>query len=177
MKKIIFIFLILLFSLSNCKAQSGINRDSLAMVSRKKADIILSHFDTIQSTKILYSLLDKDYYVIIQNNNNYEEYYISTDSLNNIHVFNKIDNKENRKRLKEENNTINKAFDLENYHKDLITYIPNATYVGGKPSYFVVKDKNGKRYGEYSLSSMTAPSPIDPNLWVYLLRELLAQLK
>lgn len=183
MKKIIF-FSLLLFSLGNCKAQNEVKRDSLAIISRGKADIILSHFDTIHSTKILYSFLDKDYYVIIQENNGYKEYYISTDSLNNILIFNEINKKGYKgnkrkilKRIKEDNNTINKAFNLENYHNGLITLVPNATYINGQPSYFVVIDKSGRRYGEYSLSAMTSPPPIDPNLWIYLLRELSTQMK
>lgn len=186
MKKIAIIFF-LFYPLYYCYSQNNIKKtDSIAMISREKADIVLSHFDTISSTKILYSLLNKYYYIIIQDSTKYKEYYISIDTLNNITNFRKIDNvfdnskvKYNKKNrfLNDHESVIIKAFDLSNYHTDLITYVPNATYVSGVPSYFVVKDKNKNRYGEYSLSSITAPSPIDPNLWVYLSKKISEQIE
>lgn len=182
MKKNILYF-ILFYPLYSCIAQSniGMHSDSLGLISRKKADIILSHFDTIYETKILYTLLDKDYYIIVQDNDKYKEYYISVDSLDHIKKFKEISLNNNCNNLKktkdierrnEEVLIITKAFDLTNYHTNFITQITNPTLVTGAPSYFVIKDKNGKRYGEYSLSAMVAPSPIDPKLWIYLFREL-----
>ena len=49
-----------------CKAQEdrGNIADSMAMVSRTKADKVLQHFDTIIAPKLLYSLDNKDFYVI-----------------------------------------------------------------------------------------------------------------
>ena len=61
---------------------------------------------------------------------------------------------------------------MSQYSTELITSVPNATYVAGVSSYFVMNDENNNKYGEYSLSSLTAPCPINPNLWVYLVREL-----
>ena len=82
-----------LFWISLCYAQHDLKiiSDSLAIASRAKADIILSKFDTIVGKKILYSLLDKDYYIIIQDNDNYREYFVSTDSLTNVIYVKKID--------------------------------------------------------------------------------------
>lgn len=51
--------------------------------------------------------------------------------------------------------------------------MPNATFIAGVPSYFVMKDENDKKYGEYSLSSMTFPCPINPILWICLNRKLM----
>jgi hypothetical protein len=194
MKNLIYI-LFLFISLQFCFAQNNwkTKSDSLALISRTKADIVLSHFDSIYSPKILYSLLDKNYYVIIKKNNNYKEYYISTDSISNIINFKEVIKNHNTKnskqfisnkkkikalkRIEEEQKTIKDAFELSKYHTNLITCVPEATYISGVPSYFVIKDENGKRYGEYSLSSITTPSPINPNLWVYLLKSITEQMK
>jgi hypothetical protein len=182
-----------LFWISLCYAQHDLKiiSDSLAMASRAKADIILSKFDTIHHIKILYSLLDKDYYIIVQDSNSYKEYYISIDFSNNITSYREISIKDKYdslrkqgvksrkiiKHIENENATIQKAFDLSSYNTDLITYVPNAIYVAGVHSYFVVKDENNNRYGEYSLSSFTAPCPISTELWLYLLKCLGEQQK
>lgn len=175
-----------------CYAQSDWKEisDSLALESRVKADIVLSKFDTISGKKILYSLLNRDYYIIFQLDNYYKEYVVTIDSLCNILDIKEVGNdkeieklkakkflpKSKRKLLKqlEENRqTISDAFNTNQYSTMLITSLPNATYIAGVPSYFVMKDENNKRYGEYSLSSITTPCPINPNLWAYVIRKLL----
>ncbi|MDM1362568.1 hypothetical protein [Myroides marinus] len=85
MKKAYSIILILCFSFV-CKAQNERETvsDTMAMVSRNKADAILKHFDTIESPKILYSLEDKYYYLIIKDTPCYKEYYVALDSLSRI---------------------------------------------------------------------------------------------
>jgi hypothetical protein len=162
--------------------------------SRAKADIVLSKFDTISGKKILYTLLDKDYYIIIQADKHYKEYVVSIDSICNVVRIKEINtdkeigklqakkflSKNKRKllrRLEEDIQTVREAFNTSQYSTELITSVPNATYVVGVPSYFVVKDADGRRYGEYSLSSITAPCPINPNLWAYLVRRLSEQVK
>ena len=50
--------------------------------------------------------------------------------------------------------------------------MPDAQYVRGKKSYFVIKDTKGDRYGEYSLAALTLPLPIDGKLAGYLMRNL-----
>lgn len=47
----------------------------------------------------------------------------------------------------------------------------------GVPSCFVIKDEYDNRYGEYCLSSITIPCPINPDLWIYLTRELVENIK
>ncbi len=66
MKKVIILFLVLCSSF--CWAQSSWKKmsDSLAMLSRAKADKVLIYFDTLKSPKLLYSVLDKNYYVLIK---------------------------------------------------------------------------------------------------------------
>lgn len=69
-----------------CQAQEDWERksDSTAMVSRAKADAVLQHFDTIQVPKLLYSLDNKDFYLIIKDTLCYKEYYVTLDSLGSI---------------------------------------------------------------------------------------------
>lgn len=163
MKK--FILLILLFaSLICCKAQTEI--DPVSLASREKADIILKSFDAENASEILvYSLEDKDFYVVLKNGDNYTEYYASLKN-------DAVENKRMLKTRKKDKQLLSDAFKLDKYHRDFITKMPDAKYVRGKKSYFVVKDNDGKRYGEYSLASLTLPLPIDGSLAGYLLRRL-----
>jgi hypothetical protein len=151
------------------QAQKPETSDTSAIISRKKADAVLSYFDTIQGTKLLYSMRDKDYYVIIQENYCCKEYYVSIDSSGTLNEIRTLQSS------KKEKGILLKAFDLNNYHAGLVTRVPDATYVRGEPSYFVIKDENGKRYGEYSLSSLTLPLPINGKLYGYLFRRTIEQ--
>lgn len=175
-----------------CFAQNDWKRisDSLSLKSRAKADIVLSMFDTLYGKKILYSLQDRYYYIVFQLQNSYKEYVIEIDSICNVVNIEELDsdkkieelktekryfgsNKKLLKRLEEDRQTIRDAFDISQYSTEFITSMPNATFIAGVPSYFVMKDENDKRYGEYSLSSMTFPCPINPILWIYLNRKLM----
>ena len=127
----------------------------------------------------MYSLEDKYYYLIIEDTFCYKEYYIALDSLSRISkilsVKVEVKNRKQRKQQEQYRKLLSEAepvFDLSKYHAELITQIPDATMVAGKPSYFVVKDIAGKRYGENSLSSISAPLPINKNLWMYLVTKL-----
>ncbi len=180
MKTIWFTFLLVYFSLVS-KAQSEWEKvsDSSAMISRAKADRILSYFDTLRMPKLLYSLEDRYYYLIIKDTPCYKEYYIEVDSLGDV-VQSRFLNqkkkmgKKQRKQAEQYQNLLCEStpFNLSQYHTDYITRMPDAKYISGKPTYFVVKDIEGKRYGEYRLSAITAPSLIDKSLWSYLLRRL-----
>lgn len=166
--------IVILFFLSSitCIAQEDAIKkkaDSLSYVSRAKADLVLSHFDNVRTKKILYSISDEQYYVILKDGCCYKEYYIHTDSAGNIKDQRIVKTSKKSKKLLE------KAFNLGNYHTEFITKTDNPTVVQGNPSYFVVKDINGKRYGEYSLSTITVPVPIDKQLYNYLLTRLLKE--
>ena len=65
----------------------------MALVSRIKADIVLSKFDTIYGKKMLYSLQNREYYIIIQTGDYYDEYVVKTDKPLQYSVF-----QESRKR-------------------------------------------------------------------------------
>jgi len=168
-------------------------RDSLAMVSRAKADVVLAKFDEISGKKILYSIWDKHYYIIIQENNNYKEYIVSIDDSCNVGQFKKLNvydgynkiykklkarkylSKKKRKLLEyseDAKQTVENAFDTDQYSTELITLVPDAKTIGSGYSYFVLKDESGNRYGEYHLTTYTDPLPINPFLMAYFVREL-----
>ena len=67
-------------------------------------------------------------------------------------------------------------FELQNYSSAFITKMSDAEYIRGNSSYFVVKDENGNRYGEFCLSSFTSPMPIDGKLYGYIVRRLSEQI-
>lgn len=180
MKLPILIFFMIFFS-SVCSAQNDWEKlsDSMAIVSRTKADRVLENFDTVETSKLLYSLEDRYFYHVIRDSAYYKEYYIVLDSLGLIDkvrpVIFEVKTRKQRRQHEEYRRFLSKVepiFDLSKYHTDFITRIPDAKIVSGKPSYFVVKGPNNNRYGEYSLSSLTVPTPIDSNLWVYLVRRL-----
>ena len=164
-----------------CKAQEDRENiaDSMTIVSRTKADKVLLQFNTIAAPKLLYSLDNKVFYVIIKSNPSYQEYYVTLDSLGRIDKMRlikvEIKTKKQRKQQEQYRQLLSEAepiFDLNKYHTNFITKMPNAKYTSGRYSYFVVKDIDGKRYGEYRLSAVTSPSPINTNLWLYIIRRL-----
>lgn len=175
MKKFLLSFLVLCSSFISCKAQSSWEKvsDSLAMVSRAKADEVLMYFDTLKSSKLLYSILDKDYYVLVKDEEKkYKEYYITTDSLGKITEVRFLE------RTKRENKELSQLnpFELQKYCSGFIIKMPDAEYVRGPSSYFVVKDESGERHGEFCLSTFTLPIPIDGKLYGYLVRRLSEQM-
>lgn len=177
----VYIFILFIVSFAECKAQTIWEKktDSLALISRNKADKVLEHFAQLNSPKLLYSIEDKYYYLII-GDIPYKEYYIELDDIGNINRirFLKATENKNRKQKKQQKQyykLLSKAepiFDLNRYHTNFITKISEAKYLNGKDTYFVIKDINGKRYGEYRLSAITLPLPINSNLWAYLIRRL-----
>lgn len=164
-----------------CVAQDDWQKvsDSMAMISRVKSDVVLEHFETNKAPKILYSIEDKYFYIIIKDSPCYKEYFVVLNDLNEIKEVRFIkyetNTKKQRRQQKQYKKLLSKAepiFDFNKYNIDYITKMPNAEYVRGRSSYFVVKDEDGKRYGEYLLPALTTPLPINANLWVYLVRRL-----
>ena len=191
--------IILYFALvaaSFCFAQYGeTTRLSYSLnESRAKADTLLSRFEAISGRKMAYSLKNEDYYIIIHSDSAYKEYVVSIDSACHIVSMKKIDHdsiienlkakrhlsgkqRKELKRLETDRQMLKEAFYMEQYNTDPITDVPNATYMDGVPSYFVIKDEYDNRYGEYCLSSIIIPSLINPDLWIYLTRELVENIK
>lgn len=190
MRKLATVCLSLFFiCLLNAQSDRKVGNDSTILGSRIKANVVLSKLDTIYEKKILYSLLDRDYYIIIQTGEHYNEYIARIDSLCSITIFKKVENdkdferlkakkaltRKDRKRLKqlvEDRQTISDAFNTSQYSVISITSSHSATYITGVPSYFVMKDEDDKIHCEYSLSSIITPCPINPYLWAYLIKKI-----
>lgn len=139
--------------------------DYISITSRKKADSVLEGFDKVSGIKMLYSVRNAEFYISTKNGNDYEEYYIFEDKPSHFKTIKLKVEKGDRKLL-------SKAFRLDRYHTEFITSMPHAKFIQGYPSYFVIKDENGKRYGEFSLSYLTIPAPIDKATYAYVTRKL-----
>lgn len=185
MKTKLYIYILYLLSFAEYNSQTIWEKktDSLALISRNKADNILEQFSQINYPKLLYSMEDKYYYLII-GDIPYKEYYIELDDIGNINKvrFLKVTGGKSRKQKKQQKQyhklilQAEPIFDLNRYHTNFITKISEAKYLNGKNTYFVIKDIDGKRYGEYRLSAITLPLPINSSLWAYLIRRLSSEI-
>ena len=89
MKKIALIIYVLLTSIL-CFGQDT-ELDKTFLNSRNSADSILRHFSEIKGPKMLYSINDIYYYVIIKSGiDDFQEYYVKKDSSNVL--INKVSN-------------------------------------------------------------------------------------
>ena len=186
-------FLLCVTCVSNAQIDWTLYSDSLALESRSKADKVLSSFDSLLGKKLLFSIDDKDYYIIIQTKDHFNEFYVKIDS-SRVVICKEVGSDERLdkeikklqakffltkrkrlllKRLVENEHIIDTAFDLKQYQMGLITSVPDATIIRGPLSYFVIKDEDSISYGEYHLEVFTLPCPINPSLWAYLFRELI----
>ncbi len=163
MKKLILIFVFGCISFF-CPGQD--NQDS---VSRRKADALLSKFDSLQVSKLLYCISDEHYFLVLQKKKSYIEYYIHLDSIGGVIEKRELKSYRNKRKI------LKNAFDLTKYGRGFITSIKDATIVQGNKSYFVIKDKYNIRYGEYLLSVLTSPIPINGAVYKYLLSRLLKE--
>ena len=168
--KIVYFIIILLSCSVVCKSQTiGKQLDSVAIISRERADVVLNSFDFSNSYKLLYSINDRDFWVIVKKETLFKEYYVRLDEDGETIFARPVKSK--RKNFK----LLTRAFDLDMYHSGFITSLPDAKYIHGYPSYFVIKDYDGARYGEYSLSSLTLPTPINEDVYLYLTKRLSEQ--
>lgn len=153
--------------LSNfCYSQDMQYADSL---SRAKADIVLSHFNGIRASKLLYSIDDAYFYVLLNEDSILKEYAIVVDSLGNISSMKELEILEKDKRLLKKST----PFDLAKYNTGYITESSNGVdFTFGQLGYFVIKDNNGKRFGEFHSIMPAKNSPVDLKLWGYIIRKL-----
>ncbi|MCW3466295.1 hypothetical protein [Chitinophaga nivalis] len=157
----VFLSAILSIGINICFAQSNIDS-----ISRKRADMVLHNFDTLPTSKVLYSILNTFYYVVYPVERGYRELFVKIDSLGMISKTEVV------RTAPLQHEVLSKAFNIDNYDQEYITSMPGASEVSGNISYFVLKDVNGKRYGEYCLSALTSPVPINRELYKYLFVEL-----
>lgn len=170
--KYIIIGLIFFFNLQLCKAQGDeirLNVDSFSKLARVKADAVLNSLDSLKSNSLLYSISNEQYLIIHKDEPRYQQLFIQTDSLGRVKVKRHVPVTKRNVYL------LNKAFDTINYQSGFITAVPNAVIVQGNPSYFVLKDKDEMRYGEFYLSVLTKPSPLPLDIYNYLFITLLRE--
>jgi len=173
MKKLKLIYLILFImstSISGCSQNKPIKED---YVSRKNAsDFIENNFEEIVSGKnyVVFSIAEKDFLVIIENKDAYQEYFAKYND-------GKISSKKSST-ISKDNEVYSKMFDFESYRTDYITF--NTDYfksgyenASGNITYFVLKDKLGKSYGEARLSVIVKPNPIDAEVYLNLVNRVL----
>jgi hypothetical protein len=162
-----FIIVLSLLLSKFCYSQSLQSVDS---VSRAKADIVLSYFDSIQVSKLLYSIDDKYFYVLLNETPFLKEYVVTMDSLGNINNMQKP-----IKLTRQDEKFLKKSapFDLSKYNTGYITESSNALdFTFGRVAYFVVKDDKGKRFGEFRSFMPAKTAPIDLKLWTYIIGKL-----
>ncbi len=122
-------------------------QNSLLMESRIKADRVLGQFKKVHPKDVLlYSTLDKSYYVLIKANNQYQEYYITTNKNGKII----------KKRLVKKSLDIHKEIEKLNPFSLLTCKLDSTNkksaciYICSQ-SYFVLQNKKGERVVELSL--------------------------
>ena len=169
----------LLVSISYCNAQcenqygtGSMGAMESLLSSREKADRLLELFRE-NVPKVLYSLEDCYYYLIIKAFPRNKEYYIALDSLGEIRVLYVLAERTKTAKQKKYEKLLLEAGPIFEpaYYKKVSQSLETRTALG-RSSYFVMKDANGKRFGEYCLSALTIALPINQALWIYLINRL-----
>lgn len=180
MKKLILSFISIL-SFCLCFAQANI-RDSLLRVSRAKADFVLSAFDSLGGSKMLFSVLDREFYVIIRSKVRIYEYYVWAEDSTSIDFIAEIDHNEEINALKQKKHLTRREKGYLKRLEDNVQTVINGfntkvalppdeeiTWGSGPPSYFVLKDVNNKVLGDYRSELTVVPTPINGDLLIYLI--------
>ena len=171
--------IVLLVSISYCNAQcenqygtGSMGAMESLLSSREKADRLLELFRE-NVPKVLYSLEDCYYYLIIKAFPRNKEYYIALDSLGEIRVLYVLAERTKTAKQKKYEKLLLEAGPIFEpaYYKKVSQSLETRTALG-RSSYFVMKDANGKRFGEYCLSALTIALPINQALWIYLINRL-----
>ena len=143
--------------------------------SRNKADLVfecLLEVQNIQQTPyVLLSSGNSSYFIILNRKSHYtmvwgkllEDQSFKVTSLKNQNKSDKL---------------IESAFNIKNYHDGFISwdsefYADGYEMASGAPTYFVMKDSNGNRFGESVLSMLVSPNPIDKKIYGYMATELI----
>ena len=176
MTKKIYLIIVLLISITYCNAQCKklYETESMETIvsSRKKADRLLELFRE-NAPKVLYSLEDCYYYLIIKASPHNKEYYIALDSLGEIQVLYLLSERTKTAKQKKYEKLLLEAGSIfePTYYKEVSRSVETRIALG-RPSYFVMKDASGKRFGEFCLSTLTVPLPINQALLTYLINRL-----
>lgn len=142
--------------------------------SRQKADnVVKSQLkgEIEGSNHIIFSVADKDFIILVENPSSYREYYIRSMDDGETKIL-----KDTTLSLSGE--LAKKLFDKTIYRDDFVTFDsdffkPEYEASSGNITYFVLKDRQGKRYGEARLSVFIKPNPIDSSVYSYFVERLL----
>lgn len=168
MKKIFFTFsLIFLFFSCSAQQKATINEQ---VDSRTIADSILKvSFKDVSSEILLLSISDKWFLIIVNNKNNYEQFFVQINSKNII--------QKKMNGILKPDPILDKAFDLNQYDKNFKDFnsveYKDYRLAQGNETYFVLKDKQNNRFGEFNLSVIIDPTPIGKDIYYYLVSKLL----
>lgn len=174
MKQTRFIYLITILLLSvsmqGCSQNKPIKED---YVSRENAEkLINENFKSKVDGKnfVLFSVAEKNYLIVVENDNEYMEYYSEYEDgkITTSKTFS-VDKK---------NRLYQKMFDKNSYRTDFVTFNTDFYKSGydtasGNITYFVLKDSKGKSYGEARLSIFVKPNPIDAEVYLNLVNRVL----
>jgi len=173
MKQLKFIYLTILLlgiSMQGCSQNGPIKED---YVSRENAENIISEKfkEKIKEKNfVVFSIAEKDYLVVIENEDEYTEYYTQYQDGKITSSITFSVGKEDR--------LYKKMFDKSGYRTDFVTFNtaffkPSYEKASGNITYFVLKDKKGKSYGESRLSVFVKPNPIDAEVYLNLVNRVL----
>lgn len=166
------IFLFLFYNLS-----IGQELSDFHVESRTKADMVFTKIMEGQKKKDApYILLasGNSHYVIVQDRFSHYTFIQAELSSGEKIAINKVTTEVKPNKL------LKRAFDFSIYHRGFISFSSefynNGYDIGsGAPTYFVVKDENGVRYGESVLSVFVKPNPIDAEVYAFLINKLIEQ--
>jgi len=144
-----------------------------ALKSRQRADSVVNTLLNKEAAScpiIVFSAADKFFIVEVKKNDGFYEYYFERESRGRRRAINKTIFSISDKLKK-------KMFDTTIYRKGYITYESDffkspPKVASGGITYFVLKDENGKRFGEARLSEFVYPNPIDPHIYLYFVQKL-----
>jgi len=170
LKLISLVILLLSISIQGCSQNEPVKED---YISRQNAENLINEkFKKKTSGKkyVIFSIAEKDFIVIIENKNFYSEHYIQYE--------NGKEKKSKKTDIKKTNNFYIKMFNKGNYRTDFVTFNTDFFKSGyetasGNITYFVLKDKSRKSFGEARLSVFVKPNPIDAEVYLNLVNRVL----
>jgi len=163
----LYIYILLLFFI-NCSSQKQLQK----ILSREKlSKILINEFPQTKDRLLVYSIDDKWYLIIENRTSIYKEYYIKI---------------EKGEVLKREIGNINKpdlmldnAFNLSNYKYGYVDFSSDEykyyKLSQGNKTYFCLFE-NGDYYGEFNLSVIVDPIPIEKKLNEYLIKKIFKEI-
>jgi hypothetical protein len=165
-----FICMLGFFACLSCCSQK---LDNSALQSRQKAEFLTDQYlknRVKECNYVLFSAADTDYIILVENkDSSYTEYF--------MRISNEIKAGTIKDTTIATSKLMRKIFDYKLYKEDFVTFNSDFFKKGyenssGNITYFVFKNKNGKRYGEARLSVFVNPNPIDAEVYTYFVERL-----